>query len=127
MNFDRTFVFDDIAVAIKNVDFVHTDVWVSMGEPIVAWCERIELLMPYRVTASLLSETGNPHVKFMRCLPAFHNCETKIGQEIAKQYPALAKGIEVTEDVFESPANIAFDQAENRMHTIKAVMVVSLA
>ncbi len=91
MNFDRTFVFDDIAVAIKNVDFVHTDVWVSMGEPIAAWCERIELLMPYRVTASLLSETGNPHVKFMYCLPAFHNCETKIGQEIAKQYPALAK------------------------------------
>ncbi|MDO4430884.1 MAG: ornithine carbamoyltransferase [Lonepinella koalarum] len=118
---------EDIDTAVKDVDFIHTDVWVSMGEPIETWSERINLLMPYRVTADLLKRSGNPKVKFMHCLPAFHNCETKVGQEIAKQYPELSNGIEVTEEVFESPANIAFDQAENRMHTIKAVMVASLA
>lgn len=120
-------VTDDIDTAVKGVDFIHTDVWVSMGEPIESWAERINLLMPYRVTADLLKRSGNPKVKFMHCLPAFHNCETKVGQEIAAQYPELANGIEVTEDVFESPVNIAFEQAENRMHTIKAVMVASLA
>lgn len=120
-------VTDDIDTAVKGVDFIHTDVWVSMGEPIESWAERINLLMPYRVTADLLKRSDNPKVKFMHCLPAFHNCETKVGQEIAAQYPELANGIEVTEEVFESPANIAFEQAENRMHTIKAVMVASLA
>lgn len=120
-------VTEDIDTAVKGVDFIHTDVWVSMGEPIESWAERINLLMPYRVTVDLLKRSGNPKVKFMHCLPAFHNCETKVGQEIAAQYPELANGIEVTEDVFESPANITFEQAENRMHTIKAVMVASLA
>ena len=85
------------------------------------------MLMPYQVTPELMKRTGNPKVKFMHCLPAFHNSETKVGKEIAAQYPQLANGIEVTEDVFESPANVAFEQAENRMHTIKAVMVASLA
>lgn len=83
--------------------------------------------MPYRVTPELMQATDNPKVKFMHCLPAFHNSETKVGKEIAEKYPALANGIEVTEEVFESPMNVAFEQAENRMHTIKAVMVASLA
>ncbi|TCP93490.1 ornithine carbamoyltransferase [Cricetibacter osteomyelitidis] len=123
----RITVTEDIDTAVKGVDFVHTDVWVSMGEPIESWAERIELLMPYQVTTELMARTGNSQVKFMHCLPAFHNSETKVGQEIAAKYPQLANGIEVTEDVFESPYNIAFEQAENRMHTIKAVMVASLA
>ena len=112
--------------AVKDVDFIHTDVWVSMGEPIEAWGERIKLLMPYQVNMDLIKASNNPRVKFMHCLPAFHNTDTKIGKQIAEQYPELANGIEVTEDVFESPYNIAFEQAENRMHTIKAVMVSSL-
>ncbi|MDU8924738.1 ornithine carbamoyltransferase [Pasteurellaceae bacterium LIM206] len=119
-------VTDNIDAAVQNVDFVHTDIWVSMGEPISAWAERINLLMPYQVNTALMQRTGNPNVKFMHCLPSFHNCETEIGREIAAQYPALTNGIEVTEEVFESPMNIAFEQAENRMHTIKAVMVASL-
>ncbi|MDC2825200.1 ornithine carbamoyltransferase [Rodentibacter pneumotropicus] len=123
----RITVTEDIDKAVKGVDFVHTDVWVSMGEPLEAWAERIDMLMPYQVTPELMKRTGNPKVKFMHCLPAFHNSETKMGKEIAAKYPRLANGIEVTEDVFESPANVAFEQAENRMHTIKAVMVASLA
>lgn len=123
----RMTVTEDIETAIKGVDFVHTDVWVSMGEPLESWTERIDLLMPYRVTPELMQATDNPKVKFMHCLPAFHNSETKVGKEIAEKYPALANGIEVTEEVFESPMNVAFEQAENRMHTIKAVMVASLA
>lgn len=123
----RVLVTDDIQAAIDGVDFVHTDIWVSMGEPVAAWGERIAALLPYQVNRALLQATGNPRVKLMHCLPAFHNCETTVGKEIAAQYPALANGIEVTEDVFESPYNIAFDQAENRMHTIKAVMVAALA
>lgn len=123
----RITVTEDIEKAVKGVDFVHTDVWVSMGEPLDSWGERIDLLMPYRVTAELMKLAGNPKVKFMHCLPAFHNCETKVGKDIAEKYPALSNGIEVTEEVFESPANVAFEQAENRMHTIKAVMVASLA
>ena len=118
--------FKDID-GLKNHDFVHTDVWVSMGEPLDAWAERIKLLLPYQVTPELMKRTGNPKVKFMHCLPAFHNSETQMGRQIAEKYPELANGIEVTEDVFESPMNIAFEQAENRMHTIKAVMVASLA
>lgn len=123
----RITVTDDIDKAVKGVDFVHTDVWVSMGEPLETWGDRIQLLLPYQVTPELMKRTGNPKVKFMHCLPAFHNSETKVGRQIAEKYPALANGIEVTEGVFESPMNIAFEQAENRMHTIKAVMVASLA
>ncbi|UXN33667.1 ornithine carbamoyltransferase [Avibacterium paragallinarum] len=120
-------ITEDVDLAVKGVDFVHTDVWVSMGEPLESWGERIDLLLPYQVTPELMQRSGNPKVKFMHCLPAFHNCETEVGKKIAEKYPHLANGIEVTEEVFESPMNIAFDQAENRMHTIKAVMVASLA
>lgn len=123
----RITITDDVKKGVKGVDFIHTDVWVSMGEPIESWAERIKLLMPYQVNEKLMKESGNPRVKFMHCLPAFHNSETKVGKQIAEQYPELKNGIEVTEDVFESPANIAFEQAENRMHTIKAVLVSSLA
>ncbi|MFZ7202955.1 ornithine carbamoyltransferase [Avibacterium avium] len=119
-------ITEDVDLAVKDVDFVHTDVWVSMGEPLESWGERIDLLLPYQVTPALMQRSGNPKVKFMHCLPAFHNCETEVGKKIAEKYPHLANGIEVTEEVFESPINIAFDQAENRMHTIKAVMVASL-
>ena len=120
-------VTDDIEAAVKGVDFIHTDVWVSMGEPVESWGERVHLLLPYQVTADLMASTGNPRTKFMHCLPAFHNTETVVGKRVAEQYPELANGIEVTEEVFESPANIAFEQAENRMHTIKAALVASLA
>ncbi|MFZ7229456.1 ornithine carbamoyltransferase [Avibacterium avium] len=119
-------ITEDVDLAVKGVDFVHTDVWVSMGEPLESWGERIDLLLPYQVTPALMQRSGNPKVKFMHCLPAFHNCKTEVGKKIAEKYPNLANGIEVTEEVFESPMNIAFDQAENRMHTIKAVMVASL-
>ncbi len=122
----RITITDDIDKAVKGVDFVHTDVWVSMGEPLETWGERIKLLLPYQVTPELMRRTGNPRVKFMHCLPAFHNSETKVGRQIAEKYPELANGIEVTEDVFESPMNVAFEQAENRMHTIKAVLYSSL-
>ena len=122
----RITVTDDIDKAVKDVDFIHTDVWVSMGEPLESWGERIKILLPYQVTPELMRRSGNANVKFMHCLPAFHNSETKVGKEIAEKYPELKNGIEVTEDVFESPQNIAFEQAENRMHTIKAVMYASL-
>src|SRR5215813_13721507 len=122
----RITITDDPHKAVSGADFIYTDVWVSMGEPVETWGERIELLLPFQVNSELLAATGNPRVKFMHCLPAFHNSETKVGAKIAAQYPDLANGIEVTEDVFESPANIAFDQAENRMHTIKAVLVAVL-
>jgi ornithine carbamoyltransferase len=102
-------------------------VWVSMGEPLEAWGERIEMLLPFQVNPKLMAAAGNPRVKFMHCLPAFHNSETKVGAQIAAQYPNLANGVEVTDEVFESPANIAFEQAENRMHTIKAVLVAALS
>ena len=123
----RILVTDDPVEAVKGVDFIHTDVWVSMGEPIETWGERIEMLLPYQVNPELMKAAGNPRVRFMHCLPAFHNSETKVGAQIAAQYPHLANGVEVTEDVFESPANIAFEQAENRMHTIKAVLVAALS
>ncbi len=122
----RLTVTEDLQAAVDGVDFIHTDVWVSMGEPIESWGERIDILMPYQVNMDLMKAANNPRVKFMHCLPAFHNSETKVGKQIAEQYPALANGIEVTEEVFESPYNVAFEQAENRMHTIKAVMVASL-
>ena len=123
----RITLTEDAQAAVKGVDFVHTDVWVSMGEPVEAWGERIQQLLPYQVNMAMMKASGNPRVKFMHCLPAFHNSETKVGQQIAAQYPHLANGIEVTDDVFESPYCIAFDQAENRMHTIKAILVSTLA
>ena len=123
----RITITDDMHKAVSGVDFIYTDVWVSMGEPIETWGERIDLLLPYQVNSEMLAATGNPRVKFLHCLPAFHNADTKVGATIAAQYPNLANGIEVTEDVFESPANIAFDQAENRMHTIKAALVAALS
>ena len=110
--------------AVNGVDFVYTDVWVSMGEPDAVWRERIEQLSPYRVTAELMRRTGNRHTKFMHCLPAFHNTETKVGAEIREKYGIDC--MEVTEEVFESEASIVFDQAENRMHTIKAVLVATI-
>ena len=123
----RITITEDPLEAVKGVDFIHTDIWVSMGEPVEAWDERIEQLLPYQVNAELMKATGNPRTKFMHCLPAFHNSDTKVGKQIAEQYPHLANGIEVTDDVFESPACIAFEQAENRMHTIKAILVSTLA
>ncbi len=111
---------------MRGVDFVHTDVWVSMGEPIETWGERIDLLLPFQVNPELMAAADNPRVRFMHCLPAFHNAETVVGARIAESYGVLKNGIEVTEDVFESPANIAFEQAENRMHTIKAILVAAL-
>ncbi|HKS12769.1 MAG TPA: ornithine carbamoyltransferase [Pseudomonas sp.] len=123
----RIMLTEDPKAAVKDVDFIHTDVWVSMGEPVEAWGERIKQLLPYQVNSQLMKASGNPRTKFMHCLPAFHNSETKVGKQIAEQYPNLANGIEVTDDVFESPACIAFEQAENRMHTIKAILVSTLA
>ena len=123
----RVTVADDPLEAVTGVDFIYTDVWVSMGEPLETWGERIEMLLPFQVNPKLMAAAGNPRVKFMHCLPAFHNSETNIGAQIAAQYPVLANGVEVTEDVFESPANVAFEQAENRMHTIKAVLVAALS
>jgi ornithine carbamoyltransferase len=113
--------------AVKGVDFIHTDVWVSMGEPAAAWDERIAQLLPYQVNAQMMKAADNPRVKFMHCLPAFHNSDTEVGKDLASRYPNLANGVEVTEEVFESPANLAFEQAENRMHTIKAILVSTLA
>ena len=123
----RLLLTEDTQAAVQGVDFIHTDVWVSMGEPMDAWAERIQQLLPYQVNAALMQASNNPRVKFMHCLPAFHNSETSVGKDIAARYPHLANGVEVTEEVFESPANIAFEQAENRMHTIKAILVSALA
>ncbi|MEZ5117643.1 MAG: ornithine carbamoyltransferase [Candidatus Nanopelagicales bacterium] len=116
---------EDPKKGLKGVDFVHTDVWVSMGEPKEVWDQRIKLLKPYQVNAAALEATGNPRVRFMHCLPAFHDTNTKVGQDIAEK-TGMDNGLEVTNDVFESAYNIAFDQAENRLHTIKAVMVATI-
>jgi ornithine carbamoyltransferase len=121
----RLLVTDDPKAAVKGVDFIHTDVWVSMGEPKDVWKERIKLLTPYQVNAALMKASGNPQVKFMHCLPAFHDTETVLGKQIAEDY-GMSNGLEVTNDVFESEANVAFEQAENRMHTIKALLVATL-
>jgi ornithine carbamoyltransferase len=110
--------------AVRNVDFIYTDVWVSMGEPTNLWEERIREMLPYQVNKELMDKSRNPDVKFMHCLPAFHNADTQVGKEIHASYGL--NGMEVTEEVFESPASIVFDEAENRLHTIKAVMVATL-
>jgi ornithine carbamoyltransferase len=115
---------DDVAEGVRGCDFLVTDVWVSMGEPESVWAERVELLKPYQVTAGVMEGTGNPAVKFMHCLPAFHNRETAVGEEVFRKFGL--DGMEVTEEVFESEASIVFDEAENRLHTIKAVMVATL-
>ena len=120
----RLTLTEDVDEGVRGVDFIHTDVWVSMGEPDSVWAERIALLKPYQVNAEAMHRSGNPAVKFMHCLPAFHNRETKVGEGVYQKFGL--DGLEVTEDVFESPASIVFDQAENRMHTIKAVMVATL-
>jgi len=118
-------VTDSISQAVSGCDFIYTDVWLSMGEPEEKWAERIELLLPYQVNQALLKQSGNDDIKFMHCLPAFHNCETAIGEKINSTFGLDA--MEVTDDVFESSHSIVFDQAENRMHTIKAILVASMA
>ncbi|MDP2722181.1 MAG: ornithine carbamoyltransferase [Bacteroidales bacterium] len=115
---------DKVEEGVKGVDFLYTDVWVSMGEPDSVWKERIDMMMPYQVNKEMVAKTGNPKVKFLHCLPAFHNRETIMGEEIYQKYGV--DGMEVTDDVFESPASVVFDEAENRLHTIKAVMVATL-
>ena len=117
-------ITDDVDVAVHGVDYLYTDVWLSMGEDASKWGERIELLRPYQVNTDVVKKTGNPAVKFLHCLPAFHNRDTKVGEEIFQEFGL--DGLEVTEEVFESPHSIVFDQAENRLHTIKAVMVATL-
>src|SRR4029078_10184298 len=117
-------ITEDVAEAVKGADVLLTDVWVSMGEPDDVWKERIELLTPYQVKSEKMAVTGNPDVKFMHCLPAFHNADTEVGKEIYEKFGM--ESLEVTEEVFESPASIVFDEAENRLHTIKAVMVATI-
>ena len=116
---------EDAEAAVKGVDFIHTDVWVSMGEDKHVWDERVQLLRSYQVNRELLSKTGNSRVKFMHCLPAFHDPNTTVGREMM-EHTGMSSGIEVTGEVFESPASIVFDQAENRLHTIKAILVATL-
>lgn len=120
----RLTLTDEVAEGVKGADYLYTDVWVSMGEPESVWAERIKLLQPYQVNAQAMALTGNPDVKFMHCLPAFHNRETKVSQEIYEKFGL--ESMEVTEEVFESEASIVFDESENRMHTIKAIMVATL-
>jgi ornithine carbamoyltransferase len=120
----RITITGDVAGAVSGVDYLYTDVWVSMGDPESAWEERIRLLTPYQVNGSVVEQTGNPDVKFLHCLPAFHNRDTTKGEEIFQKYGL--DGMEVTDEVFESEASVVFDQAENRVHTIKAVMVATL-
>ena len=117
-------VTDRIEEAVKDADVIYTDVWVSMGEPDEVWQERLKLLEPYRVNKELMDKTGNPNVIFEHCLPSFHNTDTKIGKQIYEQYDISE--MEVTDEVFESKASVVFQEAENRMHTIKAVMVATL-
>ncbi|MCM0614128.1 ornithine carbamoyltransferase [Marinobacter sediminum] len=120
----RITITEDVSAAVQGVDFVYTDVWVSMGEPKEKWAERIKLLMPYQVNSALMEKTGNPRARFMHCLPAFHNTETTVGKDMQADFGIDA--MEVTDEVFESDVSIVFDQAENRMHTIKAVLVATL-
>ncbi len=120
----RITITDDLETAVRGVDFLYTDVWVSMGEPENVWKERIDLLEPYRVDRKVLELTGNPEVKFLHCLPAFHDTQTRIGREISDRFGLEA--MEVSDEIFESPASLVFDEAENRVHSIKAVMVATL-
>jgi ornithine carbamoyltransferase len=120
----RITLTDSIEEGVKDADFLYTDVWVSMGEPKDVWTERIRLLKPYQINSAAMAATGNPDTKFMHCLPAFHNAETKLGKQMLEEH-GIAE-MEVTDEVFESPASIVFDQAENRMHTIKAVLVATI-
>jgi ornithine carbamoyltransferase len=120
----RLTITDDPLETVKDVDFIHTDVWISMGEAKEVWAERIKLLRPYQVDMKLMKASGNPRIKFMHCLPAFHDLETKVGRDIHDQFGLTA--MEVTGEVFDSEMNIAFEQAENRMHTIKAILVAAL-
>lgn len=120
----RIALTEDVDEGVRGCDFIATDVWVSMGEPAEVWKERINLLKPYQVTRAVMAKCGNPDVKFLHCLPAFHNRETKIGEEIFQKFGLEA--MEVTDEVFESGASVVFDEAENRVHTIKAVMVATL-
>ncbi len=120
----RITLTDSVEEGVKGADFLYTDVWVSMGEPKEVWTERIKLLTPYQINAQAMAATGNPDTKFMHCLPAFHNAETKVGKQMLEEHGISE--MEVTDEVFESPASIVFDQAENRMHTIKAVLVATI-
>ena len=120
----RIMVTDKIDEGVRDCDFLYTDVWVSMGEAEEVWKQRIDLLKPYQVNKEMMEKTGNPNVKFLHCLPAFHNRETKMGEEIYRKFGL--ESMEVTEEVFESEASIVFDEAENRVHTIKGVMVATL-
>jgi ornithine carbamoyltransferase len=122
----RITITDDVRQAVSGVDFIHTDVWVSMGEAKDVWTDRVRILTPYQVNAALLEASGNPVVKFMHCLPAFHDPNTTVGREIM-EHTGMTSGLEVTGEVFNSPASIVFDQAENRLHTIKAILVATLA
>lgn len=117
-------ITENMPEAVKDVDFLYTDVWVSMGEPATVWADRIKLLTPYQINKRVIELTGNPAVKFLHCLPAFHDRKTKVGEDMYQKFGL--DSMEVTDDVFESPASIVFDQAENRVHTIKAVMVATL-
>ena len=121
----RITITEDPAEAVLGADFVHTDVWVSMGEPKDVWADRVSLLAPYQVNEALLDKAQNPAVKFMHCLPAFHDLETRVGREIMQE-TGMTGGLEVTDEVFRSGASLVFDQAENRLHTIKAVLVATL-
>jgi ornithine carbamoyltransferase len=122
----RLLLTEDPAEGVPGAQFVHTDVWVSMGEPAEVWAERVALLTPYRVDSAVMDLTGRADARFMHCLPAFHDEETAVGRRVAEEF-GLPGGVEVTDEVFESPASIVFDQAENRMHTIKALLVATLA
>ncbi len=121
----RLLLTEDPAEGLPGADFVHTDVWVSMGEPRETWADRVSLLMPYRVDAKLMALTGKETTKFMHCLPAFHDTRTLVGATVAEEF-GLVDGVEVANEVFESPASVVFDQAENRLHTIKALLVATL-
>lgn len=122
----RLLLTEDPAEGVPGAQFVHTDVWVSMGEPAEVWADRVALLTPYRVDSAVMDLTGRADARFMHCLPAFHDEETTVGRTVAQEF-GLRGGVEVTDEVFESPASIVFDQAENRMHTIKALLVATLA
>ena len=121
----RITLTDDRAEALAGADFIYTDVWVSMGEPKDVWTERVTLLAPYQVNRQALESTGNPRVKFLHCLPAFHDLNTTVGREVM-EHAGMSDGLEVTGEVFESPASIVFDQAENRLHTVKAILVATI-